>query len=319
MSHKTTTIDILHSLCQPVLAGKVAFSELAEQIENAVFEEVHSGGFGKACKQMAELAAFFEKIAAKSEDDVRSLLEIYLLIGEACQLDNKFEESVEWFKKAIIVDDRDSLPYHELATSYASLDDVASAIKCLEQELLVAPGNYYTYLRLADLYAQENQPDSVEHTYRRLLERDPANVIALHKLILFYLHDDPNAEIHFLRKRLTTSDRVLNKNEVMIWVYHMCEDKKYTEALRYLDSRTGDSGINSVLPLLQAHIYFLSGNYSRKRTALMEFKQYHHGNHQFMEYVLKLFTDVFGSSAAEKLFKRLQLVHPRHKKRDSLK
>jgi len=43
-------------------------------------------------------------------------------------------------------------PTHNLATAFIELGDNASAIRSLEQEISLEPGNYFSALRLADLY-----------------------------------------------------------------------------------------------------------------------------------------------------------------------
>ena len=54
--------------------------------------------------------------------------------------------------KAVVVDDRYDVPYHSLAISCLNMGQTERAIRSLEQEIAVAPGNYYSYLLLADIF-----------------------------------------------------------------------------------------------------------------------------------------------------------------------
>jgi tetratricopeptide (TPR) repeat protein len=88
---------------------------------------------------------------------------------------NNYKESIEWFKKASVVFDRYALPYHNLATSFIALGDVTNAIKSLEQEVALEPGNYFSHLRLADLYEQQGETEKEVECLKNLLVRNPEN------------------------------------------------------------------------------------------------------------------------------------------------
>ena len=84
------------------------------------------------------------KCRDKNDENSRDLADVYILIGEICQYVNKFRESVEWFKKAAVVADRYAVPFHNLPAAYMELGDRESAVRSLEQEIFLEPGNYFS-------------------------------------------------------------------------------------------------------------------------------------------------------------------------------
>jgi tetratricopeptide (TPR) repeat protein len=88
------------------------YEDLAELIEDKGFEECNNGNSDKVLNELTKLSRFFEEMEDKNEENVRDMADIYLLAGEFCQCIEKFEESIPWFKKAIIVDDAYDVPYH---------------------------------------------------------------------------------------------------------------------------------------------------------------------------------------------------------------
>ena len=123
-----------------------------------------------------KVGRFFELMENKNEENCRDLADVYLLIGQIYQYNNSPQESVSWLSKAVVVDDRYDVPYHSLAISCLNMGQTERAIRSLEQEIAVAPGNYYSYLLLADIFEKEGRPVDVEDTLKKLLARDPENI-----------------------------------------------------------------------------------------------------------------------------------------------
>lgn len=299
----------LAQLCQLVTGYKAPFEDTAEFIEDRAYELCEKKQLDKAIKHLEELASFFERMPDKNEENCRDLSDVYILAGEIHQCHDQFAQSIEWFRKAVVVNDRYSLPFHSLAVSYIKLGDTVNAVRSLEQEIQLAPGNYFSYLMLADLYEARGLVPKVAGVLNRLLERDPDNVIALHRIITEYEHDNPELDVELLRRRLICVDRVLNKRELVIWTFHMCREGKFNEALALLSSREAESPDVSLIHLLKAHIYGETRQFTKKRMELSRFKVKNNGNEVFMQGKLKEFGDVFGEPAVVKLHKRLTISH----------
>ena len=300
----------LEQLCEMVKSYSTPYEDLAEFIEDKAFAECDADRYLGAVAQLIGLAEFFEQMENKNEENSRDLVDVYILIGEIHQCHDNFEDSVEWFKKAVVVDDRAAEPYHSLAVSYAQLRDLPSAVRCLEQELALSPGNYYTYLQLADYYDALGNEDRSEDTITRLLRRDPDNIQALHRVIVRYETTEPGVEVELLRRRIVSQRDGLTKLGMIIWTYHMFRERRFDEALQFLSSREDEGKDLSIVNILKAHIYGEMGLVTKKRTELATFRKKNNGKQAFMANKLKEFGDVFGDAAVSRLMKRLVISHP---------
>lgn len=285
-----------------------AYEDVAELIEDKGFEECSEGRGREVIKNLADLSVFFETMENKNNENTRDLSDIYLLIGEFCQCSEMYKESLVWFEKAIIVDDVYDASYHSLAISYLNLNDIDNAIKSLEQEIFVAPGNYYSYLFLADIFEKQNMYDDVERVLRNLLSRDSDNIQGLHTLIRHYIKRNPQLDVGLLRRRLIYADKQIVKLDLVIWTYYMLEEDKHDEALHYLDEREQESTGISIVHLLKAHIYGEKRLYVKKRQELIKFKRLNHGRKEFMKMKFDEFSKIFGEQACSRLKKKLAMT-----------
>jgi tetratricopeptide (TPR) repeat protein len=297
----------LEELCGRVLSFATAYDDVAEQIEDLAYLEYGHGGLNNAVRQLETLTHFFEGLRNKNEEVSRDLAQVYLLIGQIYQYAGKFEESIEWINKSIVVDDMYPVSYHCLALSFRSIGDESLAIKSLEQEITVAPGNYYTYLLLADLYEKSERFDKFEGVLRRLLERDPDNIQGLHKLIRFC---ERGADAELLRRRLLSRADGLSRIEAVIRAYHLLQTGRGDEAAAFLTGWSSNSPDVSIIHLANAYIYGQTHQYSKKRDELSHFKKKNHGREDVMEIKLEEFASVFGDEAADRLRQRLRVVYP---------
>ncbi len=298
----------LKKLCSLVTDYSYPYEDLAELIEDKGYEECVEGNVEAAIEELAHLSAFFERMENKNEENTRDLADIYLLTGEFCQVAERFVESIEWFKKAIVVDDSYDVPYHSLAMSYLSLGDTENAIKSLEQEIAVSPGNYYTYLLLADMYEKQCRYDQVEEILRNLLARDSDNIQALHKLITHYKKRNPDLDVELLRRRLIHADKELVKLDLVIWTYHMCEEERFEEALHFLSERECECPRISIIHILKAHIYGCMGQYVKKRNELKQFRKLNQGREEFMRNTFDEFAGIFGERARASMQRKLSVT-----------
>jgi tetratricopeptide (TPR) repeat protein len=300
----------LAQVCDSVIAMSVAFEDVSEHIENRMYALCVGGKCDSAMKSLKEVTDFFETMENKSDENCRDLADIYILIGEVNQYVNNYKESIDWFKKASVVFDRYALPYHNLATSFIALGDVNSAVKSLEQEIALEPGNYFSHLRLADLYEQQGETEKEIECLEKLLGRNPENIQALHKLIMHYKEQQPRTDIELLRKRLIGIKKNFNEIEIVIKSYHLCQEEQYGEALDFLDARSAENPAMTILHLLKAFVFGEMHQFSRKRKELTEFKQNCHGKMEYMKSKLEEFEHIFGKKAVTRLGKILAVSNP---------
>jgi tetratricopeptide (TPR) repeat protein len=261
-------------------------------------------------KKILRIADFFEKLENKNEENARDLADVYLLIGQIYQYNDNFQDSITWFTRAIVADDQYSVPYHSCAISYLKIGMPEKAIKCFEQEIIFAPGNYYSYLMLADLYNNEGMHELVEQTLIKLLDRDPDNIQCLHKLILFYERSNHAVDVELLRRHLLKPKDNFNRIEALIRSYHFCREKRFRDALDFLDFWYQKTSEVTILHLVKAHVYGELSLYTKKRQELAIFKEKNHGKEDLMLAKLNEFGQIFGDSAADRLTRRLILSIP---------
>lgn len=298
----------LKKLCELVSDYSYPYEDLAELIEDKGYEECLEGNDREVVEELSRLGTFFENIKKKNEENTRDLSDIYLLTGEFCQSCDRIPESISWFEKAIIVDDTYDVPYHSLAMAYVSIGKLDKAAQSLEQEITVAPGNYFSYLLLADLYERRKKYQKVEDVLRSLLSRDSDNIQALHKLITFYEGRNPELDMELLRRRLINADKELIKLDLVIWTYHICREGEYEEALNFLNNRESESPEISITNLLKGHIYGCMRQYANKRSELEKFKKLNHGREEFMRSKVDEFCKVFGEKACNRMMKKLAIA-----------
>lgn len=303
----------LAQLVSLVVAHKYPFEDLAEFIEDRAYEVCEgndSGTCTQALKQLKRLAEYFEQDSDQSELHARNLADIYLLVGELHLYHDRAKEGATWFRRAIKARDNYAAPYHSLALAQMKQGDNLAAARSLEEELLRSPGNLYSYLLLAELYEREGDEDGFEEALRRLLTRDPENVQALHRLIRHYEREEPEAEVELLRQRLISVDRDLNKAELTIWIYHMCREGKFVEALQALEQLEDDAPDSPTVHLLKAAVYGEMRQFTRKKRELALFKRISNASEPAIRGELKQFEDIFGKPAVAKLSRRLAISSP---------
>ncbi len=298
----------LKKLCKLVTNYSYAYEDMAELIEDKGYEECIEGNGMEVIEELIQISVFFEQMENKNDENTRDLADVYLLTGEFCQVIEHFSDSISWFKKAIIVDDVYDVPYHSLAMSYLSLGETELAVKSFEQEIAVSPGNYYTYLFLADLYEKQERYEQVEEILRNLLSRDSDNIQALHKLICHYQKRNPHLDVELLRRRLINADKELVKLDLVIWTCHMCEEGRFEDALYFLSEREFESPRISITHLLKAHIYGTMHQYVKKGSELKKFKRLNHGRKEFMRNTFDEFAMIFGERARARLQKKLAMT-----------
>lgn len=292
--------SLMH-LCDLVVTLERPYEDVAEQIEDKAYELCESGKIAIALHELSRVVTFFEQLEAKNEEHCRDLADVYLLIGQIYQFASQFAESISWFSKAAIVDDRYPAPFHSLATSYNQMHEYNNAVKSLEQEIYLAPGNYYSYLLLVDIYEQEGRLDDVEKCLKRLLERDPENIQGLHRLIRYYEQSSQSIDTTLLMRRLMMVSKAFNRIEAVIRAYYLCKEEKFQEVLEFLDSWQREAHEVTIMYLVKAHVFSHQRLYAKRRQVLRQFKEHNHGREVVMRSKLHEFALVFGMDAASHL------------------
>jgi tetratricopeptide (TPR) repeat protein len=297
----------LGKLCGMVENSQCAYDTAADFIEDKAFTECDNGRYAGAVKHLTRLAIFFEEHKDKNEETDRDLADIYLLLGDMCLMAEKYQESRDWFEKAAVVDDNYDLAFHCLAGVCLRLGDEKAAIRALEQEIHISPGNYYSYLQLADIFEKQREYTRFTEVLERLLSRDNSNIRALHRLIKYHEHASRGSDVVLLRRRLLNAEHDLVKMELVIWTYHMCRVKRFEDALRFLENHEQEKSGLILTRLLKAHIYACLRQYSRKRQELATFVRMCSGNVESIKQRLREFSSVFGDKEAERLHVRLNV------------
>ena len=176
----------LSELCQFIIDEEYAYDDLAEVIEKKASYSIDSSDVENTVKHLSDLADHLQYMEGKSDETIRDLCDIYLLIGDVLYATNHFEECVQWYEKGSLIDDRFDVPLHSLGMGYLALGKIDLALKSFKQELKVAPGNYFTYFIMVDIYEYRGELQLVEELLNALLERDHNNVMAMHRLITFF-------------------------------------------------------------------------------------------------------------------------------------
>jgi tetratricopeptide (TPR) repeat protein len=265
-------VERLSLLSQLVSNGKIPWEDVAEQIEDLSYSVCENNNIALAIELLTRITAFFEALENKSEENSRDLADVYLLIGQLYQFKGVYEESITWFRKAVVVDDQYTVSYHNIALSYIKLGEIEGAIRSLVQEVIFSPGNYYSYLILADLYENSQRFSEAELCLKQLLERDPDNIQGLHRLIRYYKVCNPEVDIQLLVRRLLNVKKQFTTVEALIRVFYLCSMGKFAEAHSFQRSWEMSSPREPAIHLANAYIFEKTGNIPQMNQEIGQFK-----------------------------------------------
>jgi tetratricopeptide (TPR) repeat protein len=265
-------LEKLSLLSQLVSNGKVPWEDVAEQVEDHSYLLCENNNLPLAVELLTRITVFFETLENKSEENSRDLADVYLLIGQLYQFKSMYEESIIWFRKAVVVDDQYTVSYHNIALSYIKLGEIEGAIRSLVQEVIFSPGNYYSYLILADLYENSQRFSEAELVLKQLLERDPDNIQGLHRLVRYYKVSNPQADIHLLVRRLLNVKKQFTTIEALIRVFYLCSMGKFAEAHSFQRSWEMNSPREPAIHLANAYIFEKTGNIPQMKQEIGQFK-----------------------------------------------
>jgi len=295
----------LEQLCIETVNCRVSYEDVSEAIEGKAYEMCENGNVDNAINHLKPVAEFFESLENKNDEQCRDLADIYLLIGQMLQFALKYEESIHWFSHSIIVDDQYAVPYHNLAISYEKTGKVDSAIRCLKQELLLAPGNYYSYLILSEIYKRQKNFTAYEDCLHQLLLRDPENIQGLFKLIKFYEKNETNADVSLLYKKVLAVTKTFSSTEWLIRIYVLSGMKQYSGALDTIQQWKISDPSTTMVCLAKVYIYGCMKKVALRNRAVEEFVQRNSGKIDKIVKKCDEFGSVFGSGIKGRIEKNI--------------
>lgn len=291
--------------CSAISTHNKSYEEICDHLEDFAYSACTEGSGSEVLKELSRLTNYYHRRKSLDVESIRDLADIFLLAGEVAAFNGDLNESIELFRKATFADENYDRAHHSLAMAYDQLGETKSATVCLEREIFLSPGNYFSYLILADMYEKLNEHKNVEAILKKLLDRDTDNIRALHKLIMHYELIEPKLNVELLRSRIINSSPEIIKHDLLIWVYHMLADHLAIEAVEFLEMLENEYPGISLVNLLKAHLFGTLKQFSRKRRELEEFKRLNYGRSEFMRTKIEEFEKIFGKNEADKIRKKL--------------
>ena len=80
----------IKKLCDLVTSYAYPYEDMAELIEDKSYEECLAGNGQEVIEELQKVCTFFEEMENKNEENTRDLADVYLLIGEFCQVMERF-------------------------------------------------------------------------------------------------------------------------------------------------------------------------------------------------------------------------------------
>jgi tetratricopeptide (TPR) repeat protein len=105
----------------------------------------------------------------------RSCSYFYFLWGTHAEHDQRFDEALEAFEKALICDPAAGYIEKKIPVLLFRLGETEKAAELLKEAIKHDPEDLSQYLLLAHLSIQQNKRDEAIELYREVLKRDPAN------------------------------------------------------------------------------------------------------------------------------------------------
>lgn len=97
-------------------------------------------------------------------------------LGVLFTLNQKYEQAIEEYKKALTVDEHSPFLMAELATIYVRKGDLTSAAEILEKSLIYHPDYKDTHLLLGGIYGKLKEYNNAIKEYHTIISLDPAIV-----------------------------------------------------------------------------------------------------------------------------------------------
>ena len=131
-------------------------------------------------------------------------------------------------------------------------ESIAQSKKCLENCFQLAPGYVPAYLAMAALYEAEERPDEVAAAFRRLLQHNPDNVVALLHLAKYCLGQDEPIEAQRYAKQVHRMKPLDQEVTSLVWATHMAAARWYATRDNFDRGREEFQAADKFLPARRA-------------------------------------------------------------------
>ncbi len=139
-----------------------------------------------------EVVAMLRKVVA----DDPNVIDAWFMLGNQFYKENKHEQAIEYFKRALALKPDYDLAIINMANSYRRLGNDTAALAGYEQYLRVDPKNAYVRYQIGEIYLDRGDSQQAETNFREALAIDGKVAPALNALgvIAFQRHDLAGAE-----------------------------------------------------------------------------------------------------------------------------
>lgn len=188
------------------------------------------------------------------------------LLGLIAQSRGIDQEAVNFFYQAIRCAPEEKAPYYfNLGVSLANWHKPREAAEAFQKVIALAPDVKETYVQLANLYRDQNQPEQAKHYYKQALTKDPQYYEALVRLALL----DATAKAAVKLKELSTQFP-----EEPLAFYHLAnlcrQDKNMADAETYARKALELAPENADINLLLAEICLQKGDRQQAQPFLQQ-------------------------------------------------
>ncbi len=237
-----------------------------------------------------------DKEVAIAYDIERKNVLVRIARGTLYGKQNKREDAVEEFNRAIKINDKEIASFLYMARFYLSVDSLKSAEIALYRAQAVNGNDVRPFLGLAELYEKQHSLDLAIEQYQDAKKIDAKDVIVIAKLAQLYFRAgkyndaikewdnlskvDPNysrayyeiahiydiSEDHVNAAKFATKYVALepeNKDGVWLLARSLAESNQYKEALPYLEKAAKNDSLKTFTDLYLARSYFFEKDYPK--------------------------------------------------------
>lgn len=151
----------------------------------------------------------------------------YFLWGKSAELEEKYEEALEAYEKALVCDENGAYIHQKLATLLLNMGKKEQAIVQLEQMIAAEPDNIEYRILLGNAYEYIDRRDRARKVYEKILEMAPEDEQTLMLLGALYAREREYTKAKEILERLV-------KVDAKSYVGHSYLAKLYRE-LRFYD------------------------------------------------------------------------------------
>ncbi len=195
-----------------------------------------------------------DKISRMRDEDKNKISEILTEAGENMLILKDYEYAIKALEKAKTLNYRNVRAWVDIGRNLLQRNtQIPYAISCLQEAIKIDPKNVEAHILLGDGYRLQGQIDKAKEEYRKALEIDESNELALEKL----LRIEPN-NVELLKKYGEVLEKKGDKENLLI-VYNklasLTKEESYLEKGLQLDPDNKDLLITKAYMLKQQNKY----------------------------------------------------------------